>query len=159
MLAGPVIGAAPSPFWIAVSPALPRSPSAASIRTKEVGGGSCFLSPTTTIRRQRATRPKASSGRSSTRLVDDKEIEIDRTRWQELRGQERANEKNRLDFLDRAARRVHQIAQRHASALAADFPAYHTHFAQGADARDRRLMARANTAHGGRARPFLDLGE
>jgi hypothetical protein len=28
-----------------------------------------------------------------------------------------------------AARRLHQLAQRHVSALAADFAAYHTHFA------------------------------
>ena len=62
-------------------------------------------------------------------LVDDEEIEIDRTRRQELRDRERAHEKNRLDFLDRAARRLHQLAQRHVSALAADFAAYHTHFA------------------------------
>src|SRR6202047_1105300 len=62
-------------------------------------------------------------------LVDDEEIEIDRTRWQELRDRDRAHEKNRLDFLDRAARRLHQLAQRHVSALAADFAAYHTHFA------------------------------
>src|SRR5690349_13513226 len=48
-------------------------------------------------------------------LADDEEIEIERTQRQELRDRDRAHEKYWLDLLDRAARRLHQLAQRHAS--------------------------------------------
>ena len=93
-----------------------------------------------------------------TGLVDDQEIEIDRTRRQELRDGDRAHEKDRLDLLDGVARHLHQLAQRHVAALAADLGAYDAHAALRA-ARDRRLMPRAHAAGHGLARSLLEAGE
>gem|GEM_PF-6428666 len=91
-------------------------------------------------------------------LVDDQEIEIDRTRRQELRDGDRAHEKDRLDLLDGVPRYLHQLTQRHMAALSADLGTYHAHAALGA-ARDRSLVPGAHALHRGLARLFLEADE
>jgi hypothetical protein len=91
-------------------------------------------------------------------LVDDEEIEIDRTRRQKLRDGDRTHEEDRFDLLNRASRYLHQLAQRHVTALAANLGAYHAHAALGA-AWNRRLVPGAHASHRGLARLLLELTE
>ena len=91
-------------------------------------------------------------------FVDDEKIELDRTRRKELRHRDRAHQEHRFDLLDRVSRDLHESAQRHVAALAADLSANNAHAALSATG-NPRPMFRTDASHRGLARFLLELPE